>query len=539
MSNIPFTVIENATVLTQDPQHPIASNLVMAGGKIIAVDAAVDQFPIASRIDAHKLTVVPGFNDVHAHSVWFGQTLMEVDLSSVKAASEVYDLIAKEAPNTPAGKWIVASGFVPGDLGADELELEGLDRAAQGHPLLIKHNSGHAYTVNSQALVEAGLDPLAPPVMEGGEFVVDEQGRFTGLVHENAMRYIQKVTLPLSQERIGQALDLATKRYVSEGITSITDAGIMGGWISHSPIELGAYQKANLHTRMQVMVTLDALHEIAGHADDGVGVGLDGGIRTGLGDEWLQIGPTKIFTDGSLLGKTAAMRENYECCHHHGYFQGDKDELKAKALAAAASGWSLAMHAIGDAAIDFAIEVITEATKRYGSPATPHRIEHGGVTLDEQLRKLSGLNVAIASQPYFIPAFGDQMAAKLGAKRTALSYPGKRILDAGLILPGSSDRPVAEGHPLKGMQAFAQRLTATGHVYGEADRISVAEALYAYTAGSAAATGWQGRKGQIIPGQLADVAVLAANPLEVPVEEVGDIEVVSTFVGGERRFGLL
>ncbi|MFG6302371.1 amidohydrolase [Corynebacterium hesseae] len=242
-----------------------------------------------------------------------------------------------------------------------------------------------------------------------------------------------------------------------------------------------------------------------------------------------------MFSDGSLLGTTAALSENYACCSHHGYFQGDPEQMRTRALQAANSGWSLAIHAIGDAAVDFAIETLEEAVDKHGAPAMPHRIEHGGVVRPDQIERLRGKPIVVVPQPLFIPAFGDAMADALGPERTAWSYPGKRLLEASLILPGSSDQPVAPGVPLEVMQAFVERRTASGRDYGPEDRLTPAEALYAYTAGSAAATGWAGRKGQVMPGQLADFVLLSQDPLNT--DDLSTIDVAATIVGGELRYG--
>ena len=526
-----ITLIDNAHILTQDPSHPVASAVAFANGSILALDDAARALPADETWDAGGRTLTPGFNDAHSHTVWFGQTLLEVDLSQVATPADVYSALAAAETN-PDG-WVIASGFRPSALEAPVTIAE-LDRATRGQPLLIKHNSGHAYTVNTAALRAAGIDPTNPPEIEGGEFVRDEDGNCTGLVDENAMRAIQNVTLPESGEEIARALELATRNYLERGLTSVTDAGVAGGWIGHSPREIAAYQKATLHTRMQIMVTMDVLHEIDGHESDGPGWGLDGGLRTGFGDEWLQIGPVKMFSDGSILGTTAALTEEYACCSHHGYFQGDPGQMRERALNAAASGWSLAIHAIGDAAVDFAIETLEEAVDKYGVPAMPHRIEHGGIVRPDQIERLRGKPIVVVPQPLFIKTFGDAMADALGPERAAWSYPGKRLLDSGLILPGSSDQPVAPGVPLDVMQAAIERRTETGRDYGPADRLTPEEALYAYTAGSAAATGWAGRKGQVIPGQLADFVLLSADPLTT---DLSTISVAATIVGGELRYG--
>lgn len=526
-----ITLIDNAHILTQDPARPVASAVAFANGRILALDDAARALPACATWDAGGHTLTPGFNDAHSHTVWFGQTLLEVDLSQAATPNDVYSALSPAEPN-PDG-WIIASGFRPSGLDAPVTIAE-LDRATDGRPLLIKHNSGHAYTVNTAALRAAGIDPADPPEVEGGEFVRDEEGNCTGLVDENAMRLIQNVTLPESGEEIARALELATRRYLERGLTSVTDAGVAGGWIGHSPREIAAYQNATLHTRMQIMVTMDVLHEISGHASDGPGWGLDGGLRTGFGDEWLQIGPVKMFSDGSILGTTAALTEEYACCQHHGYFQGDPEQMRERALKAAASGWSLAIHAIGDAAVDFAIETLEEAVEKNGVPDMPHRIEHGGIVRPNQIERLRCKPIVVVPQPLFISTFGDAMAKALGPERAAWSYPGKRLLAADLILPGSSDQPVAPGVPLDVMKAAIERRTETGQDFGPDDRLTPAEALYAYTAGSAAATGWAGRKGQVIPGQLADFVLLSADPLTT---DLSTIDVAATIVGGELRYG--
>ncbi|APT93054.1 amidohydrolase [Corynebacterium phocae] len=537
-------LITNAAILTQDSTRPTAHSVGVWQGKIVALDdqAQALKDPRTEVIDLRGATLVPGFNDVHTHSVWFGQTLREIDLSGIGSAEEVYALLSAHLPDNP-GAWVIASGYHQAGFGTARPTLAGLDAATAGHPLLIKHNTGHSYTVNSNALRLAGIDPFAPPEVEGGRINVDADGYATGLLDENAMRLIQDVLLPESRDDIVDALHRATGRYLAEGITSVTDAGVAGGWIGHSPREFGDYQAAlqlgKLHTRVQAMVTMDALHTVPGHAQDPEVYTLDAGLRTGLGDDRLQLGPVKMFIDGSMLGRTAAMTQPYCHCEHGGYFQEDADDMRDKALGAVAGGWTLAMHTIGDAAIDLGLDIIEEANARFGHPVMPHRLEHGSVLRADQLPRLAAAGVVVCPQPRYIFELGDPVAEVLGSARSLLSYPGGRLLAAGLTLPGSSDRPVVDGHPLKGIQSFVERRTATGAPFGEDhDKLTVAQALYAFTAGSAAATGWAGRKGQIRPGQLADFAVLDRNPHEVPTSELSDIRVTHTFLGGKLAYVL-
>ncbi|MDN4645507.1 amidohydrolase [Arthrobacter sp. PsM3] len=536
-------LIRNARILTQDASRPAATSLLIHDGKILDVDPDPEFARHGVRtIDAAGTTIVPGFNDVHAHSVWFGLGLMEASLGAVASLDEVYQIIAGAAAGLAEGEWVVASGYSPLLIGGQQPDRDRLDAAAGGRPVWIKHSSGHACTLNGVALdlVAANADLTAP--IDGGAVVVGDDGAPTGLLEENAMRLVQDILLPYPLETIERALDLATSHYLSEGITSVTDAGIAGGWIGYSPREFAAYQNAAdkglLSVRMQPMMVIDSLHDVAGHADDRAFAGLDAGIRTGLGDDWLRLGPVKIFSDGSLLGSTAYMTEDYVgCSHNHGYLQMDADKLRESALGAYRAGWAIAMHAIGDHAVDHAIDIITEAQESYGPNSQPNRIEHGGVVRPDQLDRIAEAGIVLVPQPHFITEFGDGMARLLGPKRTAWSYPAKTLLNRGVVLPGSSDRPVSNGRPLDVMQSFVERLTPSGEVYGPAERITAAEALAAYTTGSAAATGTGHVKGRLAPGYLADLVFLDQDPTAVGPSAIGATRVLATMVGGRIRFG--
>ncbi|MDE8588303.1 amidohydrolase [Arthrobacter sp. NQ4] len=536
-------LIRNARILTQDASCPAATSLLIHDGKILEVDPGADLAALAVRtIDAAGTTIVPGFNDVHAHSVWFGLGLMEANAGAAASLDEVYRIIADAAAGMAPGEWVVASGYSPLLLGGQQPDRDRLDEAAGGRPVWIKHSSGHACTLNGVALelVSARADLSAP--IDGGAVVVGDDGRPTGLLEENAMRLVQDILLPYPLETIEHALDLATSHYLAEGITSVTDAGIAGGWIGYSPREFAAYQNARdkglLSVRMQPMLVMDALHNVAGHANDPASRSLDAGIRTGLGDDWLRLGPVKIFSDGSLLGSTAYMTEDYVgCTHNHGYLQMDADQLRESALEAYRAGWAIAMHAIGDHAIDHAIDIITEAQETFGINLQPNRIEHGGVVRPDQLDRIAAAGIVLVPQPHFITEFGDGMAQLLGPKRTNWSYPAKSLLERGVTLPGSSDRPVSNGRPLDVMQSFVERLTPSGQVYGPDERITAAEALAAYTTGSAAATGTGHIKGRLAPGYLADLVFLDQDPTAVASSDIAATRVLATMVGGQIRFG--
>ncbi len=498
-------LIDGATLLTQDPARPVATRVAVLGERVVALDEECEGLTARQRVEADGAWITPGFNDAHAHSVWFGTTLLEVDLSGVSGLAEVYHRISQRAQTLDQGEWVLASGYNQMATGGAYPNPRELDRASGGRPVWIKHT-----------------------------VVLDSRGHPTGVLEETAMSLVQDAMHPLSEEDIAGALAAAHRVYASQGLTSVTDAGIAGGWIGHSPSELGAYQHARengaLRARTQVMVASDLLTDIPRGQE--TFHGLPTGMRSGFGDEWLSLGPVKIFLDGSILGNTAKMSGGYENCPaNHGYFQTDPRALRSRAIGAATAGWALAMHAVGDEAIDLAIDILTHLQGRV--PPIPHRIEHGGVVTDAQLRRLGELGVTIVSQPHFTHAYGDGFRGYIGDERAQWSFPGARLLRAGLALAGSSDRPVAPGAPLQVMSSAIHRRTASGWVYGPGERLTPDQALGAYTTGSATVTGWEGEKGRIAPGQLADLAVLDRSPLE---SDPASARVLSTVVGGRAVF---
>ena len=204
----------------------------------------------------------------------------------------------------------------------------------------------------------------------------------------------------------------------------------------------------------------------------------------------------------------------------------------AAASDAYAAGWSLALHAVGDAALDLALDLIEEGITRHGTRPVPNRVEHGAVVRPDQVARLAGLAVACVVQPSFIPTFGEGMRRAIGAGRSAWSHRARSLLDAGLPVAFSSDRPVAPGAPLGGIQAFIERITEDGLPYGPDERLTAGQAVRAATEGSSQVTGQHARKGLLVAGQLADMVFLQEHPADVAVEDIHSIQVLATAVGG-------
>jgi hypothetical protein len=532
----------NANVLTMNPDRPRASAVAIAGGRIEALDASLDRLNEADRVvDLRGATVLPGFHDAHNHMVGFGMSLAEVDLrsSAVGSLDELYAAIARRAETTAPGDWVIGAGYDQNKLGAHP-HRDGLDRAAPGRRVWLRHTSGHMCVVNSVVLTDLGLDAAAIEY-PGGRVATDDSGRPTGLLEERAQLLVGSLVYPYPLAELTQAISRAATEYLKEGVTSCTEAGIAGGWVAHSPAELAAYQVARdtgrLGVRVELMAASEVLHPLGAHAGDGLVAGLDLGIRTGFGDDWLRLGAVKIFADGSLVGRTAALIDPYAGDEHNrGYLQADAADLRARIIAAHRSGWQVATHAIGDLAVDVVLDAYERALAEYPRRDPRHRIEHFAVVQPRQVARAAKLGVIAVPQGRFATELGDGMLAAVGPARHGWLYRQRSLLEAGMVLPGSSDRPVVAGAPLLGIADMVNRRTASGAPFNPGEAITAQQALYAYTRGSAYASRQEHVKGSIAPGMLADLVVLSEDPTAVSPERIGGLTVLATVVDGHPRY---
>ena len=538
-------IVRDAEIHTMDSERPTASAMGVWRGRIIGFDSELDGIDARETISLPGKVIVPGFIDAHCHTTWWGLGLAAVDLGEVRSLDELYALIRAEAERLDDDTgWIHATGYNHKHTGGELPSIDRLDEAAQGHPVYIRHCSGHRSIVNRAALELAGALDASFPDPEGGEIVRDAAGEPTGVVDETAQEVIQGLLLPYSAETIADALDRATTRYAAVGITSFTEAGVGGGWIGHSPMELQAYRLAarsgRLHARAQLMPVLDALHEVSANADDfageGSALGLDLGLESGVGDEVVSLGHVKVFTDGSLIGATAAVTEDF-CGHPHGrgYLLDTPEQYRERVLGAYRAGWNIAMHAIGDRAVDVAMDIIAEAQERYGRREVPNRIEHAGVTRPEQVTRLAELGIAVTPQASFTGPLGTQFMDRMGPERTPYLYRAKSFVEAGVLVAGSSDLPVADNDVLRAIRSLVDRLTDEDTVFGSAnERVSPHEAVKMYTVNAAVACGVDADRGSLQTGKLADFVVLSASPFDTAT--LYDATVEATYLGGVSTY---
>ena len=535
-------IYHNADIVTLDDGRPRAEALAVWRGLLVGVGEArqlEEDFTPRRRLDLGGRTVVPGFNDAHNHMVFHGMSLTEVPLHSppIESVDQIYEAIREEARRVPEGGWVVGAGYDQNKLRERRHpSREQLDRVAPRHLVWLRHNSGHMCVVNTAVLERIGVGSVEVP--EGGVVERDEHGSPTGLLLEQAQLLVRDLVHPYPVATVVDAIARAGAQYVREGITSCQEAGIGGGILGSSALEILAYQEARrsgrLPVRVSLMIAAEALHELDRHEADPGGFALDLGIHTGFGDEWLRIGPMKIFADGSLIGRTAAMLEDFANePGNRGFFQTEPAKLRNTIVEAHRSGWQVATHAIGDRAVCTVLDIYEEALRDRPRPDHRHRIEHCGVLPDDQVGRMRDLGVIPVPQGRFVNEIGDGMVEALGPRRVRSAYRQRSFLDAGIPLPGSSDRPVVQGPPLLGIHDMVNQKTAKGADFNPAEALTPLQALRCYTLGSAYASFDEHRKGSLEPGKLADFTVLSQDPTAVDPVAISSIEVLATVVGGE------
>ena len=523
-------VLRDATVLTMDPRRPRASTVGVWHGLIVGVDEQVAGCRAAREVDLRGATVLPGFHDAHCHTTSYGVSATQLELSTSLTTDAVLDRVADHARGLPRGSWVIGVGYLDREQPDRHPTCAELDRAGGGRPVWLTHRSGHMCVVSSAVL---NLFPDPWPVHAAPYVERDVTGEPTGLLEEAAMELVKEVVGPGSVEEMITAIDVATRQYVTEGITSVTEAGIGCPGVDHSPLEIAAWQGASqrglARTRAHLMVYSGALHDVPHHPADRARTGLDLGLHTGLGDDRLRVSAMKVWLDGAGSAGRAATEADDDPDAH---LVDDPLRLHNAVVDAHQAGWQVAAHAMGDRAVDLFLDALAEAGPEAEVRRRRHRIEHGGLIRPEQVQRLRRYGVVVAIQPAFIPEFGDALASHYGHARVPWSIRQRSLLDAGVVVAASSDRPVAPGAPLVGVRAMVERVTASGTAYGARERVTAEEALCAYTRHAAFAAGVEDHVGTIASRQLADLAVLENDPTVVATEDISAVGVLATLVSG-------
>lgn len=515
-------VLENADVVTMDPTRPRATRIGVLDGRVVGLDEDLDGWSARERHDLGGACVLPGFIDAHTHLELTGQNLAAVDIAGCATTEAALAVIAEASRGIAAEDWLEVSGYDQGVLGR-HLTAQELDVASGGRKVWVRQISCHASVVSTAVLDRLGEDLLATP------------DAAAGLFRELDQNAVLDKRMPYAVDEIANLIRAAAGQARSQGITMCVDAGNGGEVGALSAVDGAAYlqllESQQLPIRMQLMPSIDVLRDMRTHASDGFRRSLDLGLRSGFGSDWLGIAAQKVVLDGGMQVETARMTVPYEGTDNIGVWRQDPGFMVEATVDGHCAGWQMALHAIGDAAIDLAIEAFEKAQARMPRADARHRIEHGGVIRDDQLERIARLGVTVVSQPSFIHDFGDRYADQLGPERTSWLYRGRSLLDAGIRLVGSTDRPLP-GDPLRAIQTLVERTSSTGQVLCPREQIGVQAALSAFTVDAAWLLRREDRLGRVAPHFLADLTVLAHNPLTIDRSGIADIAVLGTVVDG-------
>lgn len=511
-----------------------AEALAIRDGRIAAVGErrAVSALagPDTRRMDLDGRVAIPAFNDAHQHLLPLGLGMLQVNLrpERVRTLDELLSSIRAAAQSAPRGIWVIGRGYDHNELDvrrhptADELTA-----AAPDHPVLVRRTCGHMLVANQAALALTGIGHNTPDP-DGGT-IERRDGRLTGLIQERAMRLVLDHVPEPGDAELVDAIERAGSHMVELGFTSVMDANV--GMIAGMR-EVAAYRAAHAAGRLPVRTWAC----LAGNPEGIAVQAWRAGIRPNQGDDMLRFGAMKVFADGSAGGLTAAMHEPYR--------QGGTglfcfpDAVMHDLLATYhRQGWQLAIHAIGDAAIEQVLSGM-EAADSAAHPVAGrrHRIEHCGFLTPGQQRRMAARGIEPVPQPVFMYEFGDLYVTNLGEARAASAYPMRSWLDAGQNPAASSDAPVSSTDPFQNLFTMVTRRTNRGTVLGADQAITMEQAVHCLTYCGAYTQFAEDRRGRLLPGMIADVAVLSRDIFADGPDRVRDTQADLVLLGGTPVF---
>lgn len=517
-------ILTNGKILTVDDSFAIANTIVVHQGKVVETGAStlIEKYQADTQVDLKGKTVLPGFIDSHTHIR--GRPRRFIELSKITSIAEMQELIYAKAQELGEGEWITGYGWSEDELAEgrkpDRLDL---DAAAPNNPVTLTRAGGHSAVVNTLALELADIT-FSTPDPEGGVIERDNEGAATGIIRER-QNIVGRLVPDSTYEELIESLEVNLKDLLAMGITSITDA-------SKSPEDYlmweELYSKPNTHLPRAALQFLwndpSAIAEVK--------------TRVGDGSDFLKVGPIKIFADGGFTGPAAFTREPYlNQGDYRGYLNMPADDLEALINEVHDAGWQMGIHTIGDAAIELVVNILANTLERNPREDHRHYLNHFSMRPPEAtMEKMAQHGINITQQPNFTYTLEGRYVANLDGWRLEHNNPIRSPMDHGIAVAISSDiLPIG---PLVGIYAAVTRKGMSGRVFGSDEAITIEEAIRGYTLTGAYITFDEDEKGSLEPGKFADMIVLSEDILAVDPEQIMDIEIEQTYLGGQLAFQL-
>ncbi|MBV8404649.1 MAG: amidohydrolase [Gammaproteobacteria bacterium] len=528
-------IVTEAKIWTVDAARPTAEAVAVLGDRIVAVgsksEIAAWRGPKTTVLDGHGKLLLPGFNDAHVHFVSGGMQLDSVQLNDVTSAEEMTRRLRERVAQTPKGEWITGGDWDETKWSPPQPPTRQLiDPVTGSTPVFVSRYDGHMGVANSAALRAAGIT-AATPDPAGGVIVRDVHGEPTGALKDAALDLMDRVIPPLSHEQRMRAVRRALAHAASVGVTSVQhmvaeaqDIAVYAELLEHGELTTRIYA-APLITQV----------------DDVVKVG----VRRAFGSPYLRIGAVKAFADGSLGSRTAYFFEPFlDEPNNRGLLSDEMHPLslmRDRMMKADAAGLQLCTHAIGDQGISAILDLYAEVERAHPTASADRRwrIEHAQHMAEKDFERMARLHVIASVQPYHAIDDGRWAEARIGHDRASRTYAFRTFLNHGVRLAFGTDWDVAPLNPLLGLYAAVTRATLDGkHPEGwfPEQKLTIQEAIEAYTMGSAFAEFQEREKGSITPGKLADMVLLSDDVLVIEPAKIRDVKVLETIVGGKVVF---
>jgi len=515
--------------------HSYAEALAVKDGKVVAVGDTKSILKWKGSktvvVDLEGRFVLPGFNDAHLHLASGGFEKLNVDLVGTKSLVEMQQRISDRVKTTSAGEWIRGRGWDHTKWESQVLPTrEDLDRVTEGHPAIFTRVDGHICVVNTAALGAADINKdTADP--QGGRIDRDERGEPTGILREGARDAVDKIIPRVNAAERRKAIELALGEAVKWGLTSLQDNSGWQDFLVYEDLEREGKLTARITEWLSFDDSLETLNKQRAHHS--------------VNDSMLRTGMLKGFLDGSLGSRTAALLRPYsDDPKNLGLPQYDQTTLNHLTRERLAAGFQIGFHAIGDRAVEMALAAFEDAMQHAkerssGEGKTDYRlrVEHAQVTTFGQIDRFANLNVIASMQPNHLLTDMNWAMERLGTERAASSYAWRSLLNAGAHLAFGTDYPVEPLTPFRGLYAAVTRKNEAGtKEYFPEETLTIEQAIEAYTSGAAYAEFAEKSKGELVPGQWADLVVLDRDITQIPAEQILGTKVLRTVVGGKTVY---